>query len=140
MAMKMLSFLRCGAVIALSLAAGRAGAQIDSNSIISMYCGTIERGCSMYLSYGNETFSTSLQLGFSSSFRIADQGPSQPTGQAGHPNPSFRIDSTNHEILNLSLYVIQYITGGGANSGGEDLLELNFPPVPLYYRREPNYC
>jgi hypothetical protein len=129
MAMKALSFLRCGFIV-LSLFAGRAGAQIDSNSVVSMYCGSVEKGCSMYLSYGKDTFFTSLQLGFSSSFRIANEGPSQPTGQAGHPNPSFGIDSTNHEILNLSLYVTQYISGAGANSGGEDLLELKFPPVP----------
>ncbi len=129
MAMKLASFLRCGVVIVLSLVAARAGAQLDSNAIVSVYCGTINEGCSMYLSYGKENFSTSLQLGFNSSFRIADEGPSQPTGQPGHPNPSFTIDSTNHEILNITLYVAQDIDGPGANSGGEDLLEVNFPPV-----------
>lgn len=129
MVMKIASFLRCGVVILLSLVAGRAGAQIDSNAVVSIYCGSIEKGCSMYLSYGKDTFSTSLQLGFDSAFRLADTGPSQPTGQPGHPNPSFSIDSTNHEILNLSLYVTQDINGPGANSGGEDLLELSFQPI-----------
>src|ERR1035441_2272997 len=38
MEMKMLSFLRCGVVIALSLVAGRASAQLDSNAKVILYC------------------------------------------------------------------------------------------------------
>jgi hypothetical protein len=45
MAMKALSFLRCGMVIVLLLFAGRAGAQIDSNAKVRLFCSPIVLEC-----------------------------------------------------------------------------------------------
>ena len=55
--MKIASFLRCGVVIVLSLVAGRAGAQLDSNTRVSFSCSGIFGYCTMTIihSFFNDT-------------------------------------------------------------------------------------
>jgi hypothetical protein len=115
--MKKASIL-CVAVIIFSLFAGRAGAQIDSNSIVKLYLGTVSDGCTPE---GNcETAFASDTVGYDGTFKLKD-------------NQFFTIDWKDSEILNIS---IQHQTNFGNNGSGGPLgyagIRLTFSPIPFH--------
>jgi hypothetical protein len=106
--MKIASFLRCGVVIVLLLVAGRAGAQLDSNSEVSLYCSQICDGCTMIVTHtsifdtNKDTYpySQSLCVGYNGSFRYS--GIDSVSFVDGAFVAEFKIDSINKCFRNIS--------------------------------------
>jgi hypothetical protein len=138
MAMKIASSLWCGAVIVLSLAAARAGAQIDSNATIFLYCGPLGGGCSYTVTETDQSGNTlsSWEDGGSLSITIDDTFRSSQNTTGGPP--SFTIDSMNRFIRNLEYAKFQdhYYQGSPQQSDGGELVQVHFDSIP--YLREAN--
>ncbi len=142
MAMKRASFL-CGVVIVLSLVAGRVWAQSDSNTIVRLYCGSINSGCSMAVaetttvtgSRGDSITSTyttedghSLSVGIGGSFPLLDRS------HIGMESWWLDIDTVNNLIVNLTLDKgdgRQVSQIGSGMYAGWDHIEVVFEPIPF---------
>jgi len=126
--MKMASIF-CGAVIVLSLVAGQAQAQIDSNSIVSVYSGNVTGSCVMtvnVLLHGSVTSTyddeRSITAGYEGSHRYS--GPNTyPWG------PGFDVD-TNAKMIKGFNIIKRYDYTDQYNAHGEDNLMISFGSLP----------
>ncbi len=134
------AFLLCGSVILLSLFTERAGAQIDSNSIVRLHCDSISSGCTM-----EDTVTTILEPWDSiiskyttpdgGSLRVGIDGsfPLSARSHTGLSNWWLDIDSINNLIINLTLvngdYHYSQFGPGGVDGG--DNIEVQFSPIPF---------
>jgi hypothetical protein len=136
MAMKIASFLRCGVVIVLSLVAGRAAAQIDSNAMVTFSCSPIFGYCSMTIYHGSGspfdtnyiccTLNPDIDLSYNGSFKFSggdsvlfDTGYSSSFagGYCSGPRSfaaQFKVDTINKCFRNL---VLSGSCSWGANQG-----------------------
>ena len=127
------------AVIALSLFAARAGAQVDSNAMIFVRCGSVCSSCTMSITRSGDTSWTFGLLGASScvSFdtarRYADW-KRQPTylGMAYH-GMEFTVD-TLHNLLAITLTsqsgIPQQSLTNGAEVSGVSIMRVSFDSLP----------
>ncbi len=120
--------LFCGAVIVLSLGAGRAGAQIDSNSVVKLWCGPVEEGCSMTVTVVSvHNYDTVETYGLSYNVSATDSGTfllkNLEVAGCLDPNTPMTIDTVRHVIRGLSFYQ----TVDGDEAGG---LCVQFDSIP----------
>ncbi|HEX5317208.1 MAG TPA: hypothetical protein VFX22_11210 [Candidatus Kapabacteria bacterium] len=126
----------CAAVT--TLLTMRATAQVDSNSVLRLYCGPITAGCEIDVVCQDgrgSIVSTSTTDGFDSSIRFADIAG---WGASSYPwqELNFRIDSVDSEIVGLTIAKREDVRGNSEYGGditGFAGLSLTFPLIPFHY-------
>ncbi len=119
--------------LAVSLLAVRARAQLDSNAVLRLYCGSITEGCEIVpvCQYGTGSpIYTSTTAGFDSSIRLADIAR---WGQNTYPwqELAFSIDSADTDIVGLTISKREDVH---VNDGdGYVELSIRFPKIPFHY-------
>ena len=131
MPMKMAS-LFCGAVIVLSFVAGRAGAQIDSNSTMTVHSGDISAGCTMTITSVFNDKDTSIyneNTDFSSGLDFSGNFASETTLDSFPPNQyiAISIDSVDRTVT-LSFHRSAIVQT--SSESGENDLQVTFDSLP----------
>jgi hypothetical protein len=116
-------------VTMFSVLAARAEAQIDSNALVTIYCGGVSDGCTVLVDCADGfgwTIGCNVSTGAIGTFNFADIGQSS--------NPTFQIDTIRNEITNLGCSAQMPIFDDYARGAdGESQITLVFSPIPFHF-------
>lgn len=125
----------------LSLEATKSGAQIDSNSVVNVFCDGVSASCMVYISRSNvhgplpgDSTNVYLSTSFDGSY-LYGQRLDPKNFPYSTRNPYFKIDSVQSQIDSLTLMSACEVPGfhydGHSGYASMAILMLTFGPIPF---------